>query len=319
MSLLLGFGRGLQQASGMLAAGMQEDRAVKRAEEIERMREASFERRWQRDAQRQDQMRAEDREFRSSERAEDRALRSGERAEDMAFRQSESNRQAGQFDRQMSVREQQVIENNLAGVMDQQLKAETAIQKKYEKLGEMGASDELQNQMAAEIKEVRDYYGGEVHRMVQSYGPERLKGTSYEYLLTVKPEPNGGDGDNTSAGSGNTDTNAPPKRDLSGFVSDIIQPLQTIDPLANAANARTGRLEQSNQRQQQVLQQGLLSLTPAQVEQANARISGNEAEIQRIRQLQQNWEANKPTNTFMPQKQDWRQDPYYLARKNTFR
>lgn len=58
MSLLLGFGRGLQQGAGMLSQGMAEDRQVKQQAEIEAMREASMERRWKMQTDREDKRNA---------------------------------------------------------------------------------------------------------------------------------------------------------------------------------------------------------------------------------------------------------------------
>ncbi|WNO60455.1 hypothetical protein [Rheinheimera sp. MMS21-TC3] len=176
MSLLLGFGRGLSQASGMLAAGMQEDRQVARQKEIEAMREASIERRWARDVA-----------LRQSERAEDKELRASERAEDMSFRQSESNRQAGQFDRQQTVREKQVIEGNLEGIMQQEARSADKIRQAYDKQMQSGMGDPqlLTEQYNEAIKKNSEFFSEQLNNMVKSYGSQ-LQGTGYEYLLSAQ-------------------------------------------------------------------------------------------------------------------------------------
>ena len=189
--LLAGIGAGLSQGSQIISQGLSEDRAVKRAEELERMREASFERRWKQQIQREDQLRGEDKAQRARERAEDKALRQQERKEEMGWRQSESNRQAGQFDRQMSQREKQVIEQNLTGVMEQEARAAERIQQRYQKLmaDGMGDTSALQAQMAAELEANQMFYSERLHSMIQSYGPQGLSGTGFEYLLQFE-QPN---------------------------------------------------------------------------------------------------------------------------------
>lgn len=186
--LLAGIGAGLSQGSQMVSQGMAEDRAVRRAEELERMREASFERRWKQQIQREDQLRGEDKAQRANERAEDKALRQQERTDDMKWRQSESNRQAGQFDRQMTQREKQVIEQNLTGIMEQEARAAERIQQRYQKLmaDGMGDTAAMQAQMAAELEANQMFYSERLHSMIQSYGPQGLSGTGFEYLLSVE-------------------------------------------------------------------------------------------------------------------------------------
>ena len=188
LGLLAGIGAGLSQGSQIISQGLSEDRAVKRAEELERMREASFERRWKQQIQREDQLRGEDKAQRASERAEDKAQRQQERKEEMGWRQSESNRQAGQFDRQMSQREKQIIEQNLTGIMEQEARAAERIQQRYQKLMADGIGDTsaLQAQMAAKLEANQMFYSKRLHSMVQSYGPQGLKGTGFEYLLSVE-------------------------------------------------------------------------------------------------------------------------------------
>lgn len=204
LGLLAGIGAGLSQGSQIISQGLSEDRAVKRAEELERMREASLERRWRIQVQREDQLRTEDKALRANERAEDKAIRQQDRAEEMNWRQSESNRQAGQFDRQMGQREKQVIEQNLAGVMEQEGRSAERIQQRYQKLmaDGMGDTSALQAQMAAELESNQMFYSQRLHSMVQSYGPQGLKGTGFEYLLDFsQPEqkPTGNNGTGSSA------------------------------------------------------------------------------------------------------------------------
>lgn len=208
MSLLLGFGQGLQQFSGILGQGMAEDRQVRRQAELESIRDASIERRWLRET-----------EMRQRERSEDRELRAGERAEDMQFRQSEANRQAGQFDRQMSVREQQAIESNLQGVMEQEARAAEKIRASYAKRMESGMGDPaaLNAELDAELEANQMYYSGRLHNMIQSYG-SKLRGTGYEYLLDFKqPE-------QTQQAEVATDQVKPETRDISQYVSKIVTP-----------------------------------------------------------------------------------------------
>lgn len=220
--LLAGIGAGLSQGAQMVSQGMAEDRAVRRAEELERMREASFERRWKQQIQREDQLRGEDKAQRANERAEDKALRQQERTDDMKWRQSESNRQAGQFDRQMTQREKQVIEQNLTGIMEQEARAAERIQQRYQKLmaDGMGDTTAMQSQMAAELEANQMFYSERLHSMIQSYGPQGLSGTGFEYLLNFanKEEP--------AAGSNLVEDNQAQPRDLSGLVSKIRKPEQ---------------------------------------------------------------------------------------------
>jgi hypothetical protein len=208
MSLLLGFGQGLQQFSGILGQGMAEDRQVRRQEELERMRDASMEKRWLRET-----------EMRQRERSEDRELRAGERAEDAKFRQSESNRQAGQFDRQMSVREQQAIESNLQGVMEQEARAAEKIRASFAKRMESGMGDPaaLNAELDAELEANQMYHSGRLHNMIQSYGP-KLRGTGYEYLLDFK-QPEQPQQTNSAPEQAATAT-----RDISQYVSKIVTP-----------------------------------------------------------------------------------------------
>lgn len=220
MSLLFGFGRGLQEGAQMLSQGMAEDRQVARQRELEAMRDASMERRWLRDAEMRQRERAEDRELRAGERAEDRDVRKRERAEDIQFRQSESNREAGQFDRQMSVREKQVIESNLQGVMEQEARSAEKIRAAYAKRLESGMGDPaaLNAELDAELEANQMFYSSRLHNMIQSYGP-KLRGTGFEYLLDFKPE------QTEQPAQPTAEQSAPvQKRDLSQYVSKIVQP-----------------------------------------------------------------------------------------------
>lgn len=207
MSLLMGFGRGLSQGAQMLGQGMAEDRQVARQKEIEAMREASIEKRWARDVA-----------LRQSERAEDRELRAGERAEDMSFRQSESNRQAGQFDRQMTQREKQVIESNLAGIMQQEARSAEKIRQAYDKQMQSGMGDPklLTEQYNEAIKNNSDYFDNQLHNMVKSYGSQ-LQGTGYEYLLSAKAAEEEKAKDRIPDEPG-----VQGQEDLSGYISDIM-------------------------------------------------------------------------------------------------
>jgi len=204
--LLAGIGKGLSQGADIVNRGMAEDRAA--AREQARFDES---RRWQQAMENK----------RIAERAEDRDVRKSERAEDMQFRQSESNRQAGQFDRQMSVREKQVIEGNLNGIMEQEARAAEKIRAAYAKRLESGMGDPaaLNAELDAELLANQEFYSGRLHNMIQSYG-DQLRGTGFEYLLdfesaeTEQPEP-----------VLTTEKQAKPaQRDISQYVSKIVQP-----------------------------------------------------------------------------------------------
>lgn len=159
--LLSGIGKGLSQGADMLQRGMSEDRAV----ELQKMRDASVERRWKADSARQD----------------------SQRSQDVAFRNSQADTSKSQFDRQQTSRDKQTIENNINGVMEQQNRAEQEIRNSFEKRMGIGGSQELENQLKAELEANQMYYSERLRDMINSYG-DNLKGTGFEYLLTVKPE-----------------------------------------------------------------------------------------------------------------------------------
>lgn len=203
--LLQGIGAGLSQGAEMVNRGMAEDRAV--AREQARFDES---RRWQQAMENK----------RTAERAEDRELRKSERTEDIQWRESESNRQAGQFDRQMSVREKQVIESNLQGVMEQEARAAEKIRAAYAKRLESGMGDPaaLNAELDAELEANQMFYSERLHNMIQSYGP-KLQGTGFEYLLDVKPV------ETEQPDQVTTEQPAPTQqRDISQYVSNIVQP-----------------------------------------------------------------------------------------------
>lgn len=218
MSLLMGIGRGLSQGAQIMSQGMAEDRQVKRAEEIERMREASIEKRWARDVEQRNKERGEDRALRAGERAEDLALRGKERGEDLKYRTGRDNQSDSQFNRQMTVREKQVIESNLTGIMQQEARSAEKIRANYNKRLESGMGNEadLIRQLNKEIKANSEYFNEQVFNMVQSYG-DNLKGTGFEYLLSVQAD--------EAEKAKDKITDVPGKQgqaDLSGYVADII-------------------------------------------------------------------------------------------------
>lgn len=317
--LLAGIGAGLSQGSQMISQGMAEDRAVRRAEELERMREASFERRWKQQIQREDQLRGEDKAQRASERAEDKAQRQQERAEEMSWRQSESNRQAGQFDRQMSQREKQVIEQNLAGVMEARREAEAEIVKRYQKMADVGGvTKEMQQQMEEEIRLLRESYDTRLQNMVSSYG-DRLRGSGFEYLLDTPNMLPGEDANTNSDGAAEKEAAGNGRLDkLKGITSSWKSQGKTTMPLVEAADNRANALQQSNQRTMQALQRMGNSVNPSLAQQAQDRINANNAELERIGLLRDEFMKAVPTTIPTPPNNDWRQDPEYLKRRNHF-
>ncbi|NCP63141.1 MAG: hypothetical protein GW836_00580 [Paraglaciecola sp.] len=160
--LMKGIGRGLSQGAGIVQQGLADDRAAK----LQQMRDESIERRWKAE---QD-------------------TREKQRTEDVSFRNEQANTSANQFDRQQTSREKQVIEANINGVMEQQNKAEQSIRKAFEKRMELGGSPELEAQLQAELEANQMYYSERLHNMINSYG-SNLKGTGFEYLLTVPVKP----------------------------------------------------------------------------------------------------------------------------------
>jgi hypothetical protein len=317
--LLAGIGAGLSQGSQMVSQGMAEDRAVRRAEELERMREASFERRWKQQIQREDQLRGEDKAQRANERAEDKALRQQERKEEMGWRQSESNRQAGQFDRQMSQREKQVIEQNLAGVMEARREAEAEIVKRYQKMADVGGvTKEMQQQMEEEIRLLRESYDTRLQNMVSSYG-DRLRGSGFEYLLDAPNLLPGEDANTNSDGAAEKEAAGNGRLDkLKGITSSWKSQGKTTMPLVEAADKRANALQQSNQRTMQALQRMGSGVNPSLAQQAQERINANNAELERIGLLRDEFMKAVPTTIPTPPNNDWRQDPEYLKRRNHF-
>lgn len=317
--LLGGIGLGLSQSSQIIGQGLAEDRAVRRAEELERMREASFERRWKQQIQREDQLRGEDKAQRASERAEDKALRQQERAEEMGWRQSESNRQASQFDRQMSQREKQVIEQNLAGVMEARREAEAEIVKRYQKMADVGGvTKEMQQQMEEEIRLLRESYDARLQNMVSSYG-NRLRGSGFEYLLDTPNMLPGEDANTNSDGAAEKEAAGNGRLDkLKGITSSWKSQGKTTMPLVEAADNRANALQQSNQRTMQALQRMGNSVNPSLAQQAQDRINANNAELERIGLLRDEFMKAVPTTIPTPPNNDWRQDPEYLKRRNHF-
>jgi hypothetical protein len=166
--LIGGIGKGLSQGASIVSQGMAQDREVK----LQQMREASVERRWKAESD----------------------LRASQRAEDVAFRNEQANTSSNQFNRQQTSREKQVIEANLNGILEQQNKEELAIRKHYEKMVsdttmDLSAEEKkaIESEMINAITSVRSAYDERLQNMVGSYG-DQLKGTGFEYLLTVKPE-----------------------------------------------------------------------------------------------------------------------------------
>lgn len=236
MSLLFGFGRGLSDAAMMINRGMAEDRQSERQLELEKMREASIEKRWSREtAMRQSERQADreqraaemeaNRNQRATERAEDRQLRESERAADLEYRKGRDSQSDSQFNRQMSMREKQVIESNLSSVIDRRRKEEQEIVNRYQKMGELGGvTAQMQEQMASEISAVRQHYDQQLGNMISSYG-EGIKGTGFEYLLNYNEQPSAAD----SSGENNTADTAGNKRDLSGHIGNILSDKPAAD------------------------------------------------------------------------------------------
>ncbi len=179
--LLAGFGRGLSQGASMVQQGMAEDRAVKREDEREKMRQASIERRWKvEDDRYKDQVKRQD--------AQDQKADSRYKDE-VKWREEQSKKQDSQFNAQMRSREAERIEQNIAGLMSAQERHEQKIQDKYREqiLSGNGDPKALQKQLENEIAQTRDYYDSKLDDMVKGYG-KNLKGTSFEHLLLPKPE-----------------------------------------------------------------------------------------------------------------------------------
>ncbi len=190
LGLLQGLGRGLSQGAEMLNRGMAEDRAVAREEERERMRQASIEKRWKvEDSRYADskaaQQRAENRQAEQDKKADSRY------AGETKYRQGRDAKADQQFNMQMGVREKQLIESNLTGIMEQEARAAEKIRQMYEKRMQSGTEDAaaLEAKMEAELLSSQMYYSDRLGKAIQSYGPQ-LKGTSFSYLMDVKePEP----------------------------------------------------------------------------------------------------------------------------------
>ena len=175
--LLSGIGNGLVHFGGALNQGMNADISAKRQDEAEARRQASIEKRWAK--QDADQRRREN--------------KSDERFEQTQKRQTErDNKRDEQFDKNLSVREGQVIERNLSGIMDAKQRAERDIISKYQKqeVDSMGqplqgdALAQLQAAMKSELSQVRQQFSNMLDDRVRSYG-DKLKGTGFAYLLDI--------------------------------------------------------------------------------------------------------------------------------------
>lgn len=178
--LLAGFGRGLSQGAAMLQQGMAEDRAVKREDEREKMRQASIERRWKVEDERyEDQKKRQD----SQDQKADSRYK-----DEVKWRKEQSDKQDRQFNVQMRSREAERIEQNIAGLMSAQERHEQKIQDKYREqiLSGNGDPKALQAQLENEIAQTRAYYDSKLGDMVKGYG-NNLKGTSFEHLLMQQP------------------------------------------------------------------------------------------------------------------------------------
>lgn len=185
LGLLQGLGRGISQGAEMVNRGMQEDRAVAREEERERMRQASIEKRWKiEDSRYADSKAAQD-------RAEKRQVSQDEKADkryvgETEYRKGRDSKADQQFNAQMGVREKQLIESNLTGIMDSEARAAEKIRQMYEKRMQSGTEDPaaLEAKMQAELESSQMYYSDRLGKAIQSYGPQ-LKGTSFSYLLDI--------------------------------------------------------------------------------------------------------------------------------------
>lgn len=331
--LLAGLGQGISQGAQIVSAGMAEDRNARREAErearreaIEAAREATAEKRWRESFEFQKQQAAENKafqresfDFQKEQAADSRLTRRQEREEDMNWRESESNRQAGQFDRQMSQREKQVIEQNLAGVMEARREAEAEVVKRYQKMADVGGvTKEMQQQMEEEIRLLRESYDTRLQNMVSSYG-DRLRGSGFEYLLDTPNLLPGEDANTNSDGAAEKEAAGNGRLDkLKGITSSWKSQVKTTMPLVEAADNRANALQQSNQRTMQALQRMGSSVNPSLAQQAQDRINANNAELERIGLLRDEFMKAVPTTIPTPPNNDWRQDPEYLKRRNHF-
>lgn len=225
--LLAGFGRGLSQGASMVQQGMAEDRAVKREDEREKMRQASIERRWKvEDDRYKDQVKRQD--------AQDQKADSRYKDE-VKWREEQSNKQDSQFNAQIDLKRKEQIEQNLSGIMDSLDKSEAKIESKYRDLILSGQGDPktLQKQMEDEISSLRNSYHTKLAGFVKGYG-DNLKGTGFEYLLDVD-EPIK---DSTSQAGALVD----PNKDRLGIIRDYVgKNKSTSNGLVDFANQYNNR------------------------------------------------------------------------------
>nr|DAV09163.1 MAG TPA: hypothetical protein [Caudoviricetes sp.] len=245
--LLAGFGRGLSQGAAMLQQGMAEDRAVKREDEREKMRQASIERRWKVEDERyEDQKKRQD----SQDQKADSRYK-----DEVKWRKEQSDKQDNQFNVQIDLKRKEQIEQNLSGIIDSLDKSEAKIESKYRDLILSGQGDPkaLQAQMESEISSLRQSYQSRLDGFVKSYGAS-LKGTGFEHLLDL--------GEPTSELQPQAGAPQDPKKDRLGIIRDYVgKNKSTPNGLADFANQYNNRNTKPTIGQQ-AAQLGLLQQAP---------------------------------------------------------
>lgn len=215
LGLLQGLGRGLSQGAEMLNRGMAEDREVER----QRMREASIEKRWQRQEQKDDARHADSLKFREEEvnRQKERDAVSDSRYADQKKAQDEDRTAQDKYrSDQLSLEKEKLgitiserrraeIEGALGGLQRDYEKSAGALERRHERLIDSAKQIDQQNGFAKDkdgytetdrAYMARDKALGALSKefttriipVVRSYGDE-LKGTAFSsYLDDVKAE-----------------------------------------------------------------------------------------------------------------------------------
>jgi|GEM_PF-4032794 len=215
LGLLQGFGRGLSQGAEMLNRGMAEDREVER----QRMREASIEKRWQRQEQKDDDRYADSLKFREEEvnrqkerdavsdsrYADQKKAQDEDRAAQDKYRSDQLSLEKEKLGITISERRRAEIEGALGGLQRDYEKSAGALERRHERLIDSAKQIDQQNGFAKDkdgytetdrAYMARDKALGALSKefttriipVVRSYGDE-LKGTAFSsYLDDVKAE-----------------------------------------------------------------------------------------------------------------------------------
>lgn len=233
-NLLKGLGQGLYAAGGTIGQGMMADIQQRRQMELEAMREASAERRWNREADLRRSEREAERKDRAAERKEYREFQSSENEKQRQQQQRSIDAQNARLDKQLNLTERRAIVDDLYAVDQAGMRQIADIQSKF--VDRKAKLDErmlppaeyakelatLQKQLVDMVEQTNVQVSARKEQIANAYGDlgrQYLESVDFSKLPTDLT----GAGD-TAGGAGTADTGAARDTAKPGAAVPVVEP-----------------------------------------------------------------------------------------------